>query len=245
MAETFVLVHGAWHGAWCWAGVMGELRRRGHRAYAVDLPGRPGNPRPHSQVNRRVWVDAVVEAIARLELAEVVLAGHSMGGLTITGVCLEIPERIKRVIYLTALVPPETGSLADEMPSLLTPAMGASMQNSADGLSSTMGIEYFRSAFLQDGSRDLQDFVYAALVPEAMAPIADPVPMRDFHSLGIPASYVICEDDQVFGDPKKWHPGFSGRLRKPSTRVLKNCGHELMFTRPVETAHALIELAAD
>ena len=45
MAENFVLVHGAWHGAWCWAGVIAALEREGHRAYAVDLPGRPGNDR--------------------------------------------------------------------------------------------------------------------------------------------------------------------------------------------------------
>ena len=125
MSETFVLVHGAWHGAWCWTGVMGELERNGHRAYALDLPGRWTSPLPHAQVNRNVWVDAVVKFIEDRDLRNVALAGHSMGGLTISGVALKIPRRVKRVIYVTALVPPDEGSLADEFPRLIGPAIGA------------------------------------------------------------------------------------------------------------------------
>lgn len=72
--------------------------------------------------------------------------------------------------------------------------------------------------------------------------MTEPVPTRNFNNLGIPASYVICEDDLVFGDPRLWHPRFSSRLKNPTTRSIK-AGHELMFTKPVETAQALIELA--
>ncbi len=67
-------------------------------------------------------------------------------------------------------------------------------------------------------------------------------PMKQFHQLDLPTSYVICEDDLVAGDPKKWHPGQSQRLRNPTTRSLK-AGHELMFTQPVECAGALMDLA--
>ncbi len=117
------------------------------------------------------------------------------------------------------------------------------MEQIDGGMSSIVGAEYFRQAFMQDASRDLQDFVFAALVPEAMLPMTDRVPMKDFYGLDIPTSYVICEDDRVLEDPAAWHLGFSGRLRSPTTKSLKCCGHELMFTQPVATAHALIELA--
>jgi pimeloyl-ACP methyl ester carboxylesterase len=244
MPETFVLIHGAWHGAWCWTGVMAELERMGHRVYALDLPGRWSSPMPHAKINRHVWVETVVKSIEQHDLRNVVLVGHSMGGVTITGVSLKIPRRLKRVIYVTALVPPEEGSLADEFPRLLTPAFANAMRQIDGGVSTTMDSDYFRSNFIQDASRDLQDFVYAALVPEAMPPMNDPVPMREFHALGLPTSYVICEDDLVWGDPKVWHPGFSSRLLNPTTRSLTG-GHELMFTKPVTTAHALVELARD
>jgi pimeloyl-ACP methyl ester carboxylesterase len=221
---------------------MAELERMGHRAYAVDLPGRWSNPLPHAQINRHVWADAAVKLIEERGLHDVVLAGHSMGGLTISGAALKIPQRLKRVIYVTALVPPEEGSLADEFLGIATPAVTAAMQPIGGGLSSKVESGYFRSNFIQDASRDLQDFVEAALVPEAMLPMGDPVPMKELHALGLPTSYIICEDDLVFGDPKVWHPGFSGRLRNATTASLK-CGHELMFTQPRQTAHALADLS--
>jgi pimeloyl-ACP methyl ester carboxylesterase len=222
---------------------MGELNRAGHRSIALDLPGRWTNPMPHAKVNRHVWADAVVKLIEERDLRDVVLVGHSMGGLTITGVGLKIPRRLQRLVYVTALVPPEEGSLADEM-TTAPPDMIAALKPLDGGISTTMEDAYFRSNFIQDAPRGLQDFVQAALMPEAMGPIADPVPMKEFRALGIPTSYVICEDDLVFGDPAMWHPRYSSRLDRPTTRSL-NCGHELMFTQPVATAHALIELAAD
>jgi pimeloyl-ACP methyl ester carboxylesterase len=119
--DNFVLVHGAWHGAWCWAAVMAELERHGHRAFAMDLPGRGISPLPHTKVTREAWVDSVVRLIEDRDLKNLVLAGHSMGGLTISGVALKIPKRIKRVIYVTALVPPEDGSVGDDIAAHMTP----------------------------------------------------------------------------------------------------------------------------
>ena len=242
MADNFVLIHGAWHGAWCWAAVIRQLELGGDRAFAIDLPGRGAHPMPHASVTRAAWVDAVVRAIEERDLREVVLAGHSLGGVTISGVALRIPKRLKRVIYVTALVPPEEGTLQDDFARLRSPEAAASMQQIDSGISSMIDRGFFRSHFIQDASPDLQDFVYAALVPEAMNITAEATPMREFHALDLPTSYVICEDDLAFDDPKKWHPYFSSRLRNPTTRSLK-CGHELMFTRPVECAHALVELA--
>jgi pimeloyl-ACP methyl ester carboxylesterase len=244
MSDTFLLVHGAWHGAWCWTSVMGELERMGHRAYAIDLPGRWSSPLPHAQVTRQAWVDAVARFIEERDLRDVILAGHSLGGLTITGVGLKLPRRIKRLIYVTALVPPDEGSLADDMARHMSPVMQDALKPIDGGISALLEPGHFREAFIQDASRDLQDFVYAAMVPEAMAPMAEPVPRREFHALRLPLSYVICENDIVWGDPKVWHPGMSGRLRNPTSRSIK-CGHELMFTQPVATARALAELARD
>ncbi len=94
MAETFVLVHGAWHGAWCWAAVINQLEKLGDRAYAVDLPGHGMNQADRSKVTLQSYVDSVAEFIERHDLKNVVLAGHSLGGLTIPGVAAKIPARI-------------------------------------------------------------------------------------------------------------------------------------------------------
>ena len=217
MAENFVLVHGAWHGGWCWASVMRQLEIHGHRAFALDLAGRGNNPVDHAKVTRSLWVDDVIRLIDQHNLKDVVLAGHSLGGLTISGVAVKIPQRLKRVIYVTALVPPEDMTLMEDFAAnMMTPETAAAMQEANGGLSNTMEANYFRNHFMQDGSRDLQDFVLAALAPEAVGPLGEISPMKEFHKLDLPTSYVICEDDLVAGDPKKWHPGQSRRLRNPT-----------------------------
>jgi len=104
MTETFVLVHGAWHGGWCWAAVINQLERLGDRAYAVDLPGHGMNRADRAKVTLDSYVNSVAEFIERRDLKNVVLAGHSLGGLTIPGVAAKIPARIKRVVWVTAMV---------------------------------------------------------------------------------------------------------------------------------------------
>jgi pimeloyl-ACP methyl ester carboxylesterase len=74
MSETLVLVHGAWHGAWCWAGVIGQLEAAGDRAYAVDLPAHGANRLDPVLATRALYVDAVVRFIEERNLRNVVLA---------------------------------------------------------------------------------------------------------------------------------------------------------------------------
>jgi len=103
--------------------------------------------------------------------------------------------------------------------------------------------ERFRRYQLPDASRDLQDFVIAAIVPDQMAVLAEPTPMKDFYALDIPTSVVILEDDLAI-DPLRFHPLFTERLRNPTIRSIKS-GHGVMFTKPAELASAVVELAEE
>src|SRR5271166_2611142 len=104
MAENIVLVHGAWHGAFCWAAVINELGKHGDHTHAVDLPGNNGNPFERAKITLQTYVDSVVKFIETRDLHNVVLAGHSMAGLVMPGVAAKIPDRIKRVVFVTAMV---------------------------------------------------------------------------------------------------------------------------------------------
>ena len=103
---TFVLVHGACHGGWCWKRVAPLLRAAGHEAYTPTLTGL--GERVH-RLTRDVGIDTHVEDVVSVleceELRDVVLAGHSYGGMVITGVAERVPERIRHLVYLDALVP--------------------------------------------------------------------------------------------------------------------------------------------
>lgn len=107
---TFVLVHGAWHGGWCWAETEKELRALGHDTHALTLTGL--GERSHlasREVDADLHVQDVVNSLQWRELNEVVLVGHSYGGVVITGVAGQVPERLSALVYLDAMVPEQSG----------------------------------------------------------------------------------------------------------------------------------------
>jgi pimeloyl-ACP methyl ester carboxylesterase len=94
---TFVLVAGAWHGAWCWYKVAPLLEADGHTAVTVDLPSRGRDTTPITEVSLQVWRDHVVNVVDA-QPDPVVLAGHSRGGVVISEVAEHRPERIEAML---------------------------------------------------------------------------------------------------------------------------------------------------
>lgn len=106
--SDFVLVHGAWHGAWCWKRVLPALWRSGHRAFAVSLTG--VGERAHllsNEIRLQTHINDVMAVIEAEELQGAVLVGHSYAGMVITGVADQLKDasRLERLIYLDAIVP--------------------------------------------------------------------------------------------------------------------------------------------
>ena len=102
---TFVLVHGGFHGGWCWRDVATRLRSRGH---AVFTPTQTGCGERSHLLSKDITLDTFVDDIANVliweDLADVVLVGHSFGGIAVTGVADRMPERIRRLVYLDAAI---------------------------------------------------------------------------------------------------------------------------------------------
>lgn len=114
----FVLVHGGWHGGWCWREVAGRLRALGHEVHAPTLTGLGERVHLADAVDGPdTHVEDIVNVILWEELRDVVLVGHSYGGLIVTGVASLLPERIGHLIYLDAFVPEESRSPAAAMSS--------------------------------------------------------------------------------------------------------------------------------
>ena len=97
----FVLIHGGYHGAWCWDRLTPELEELGHQAVAIDLPG--CNERVEEPASLKSWRGALRDVIEEGD----VLVGHSMGGFAISLGADEVPDKIGRLIYLSAAVPIE------------------------------------------------------------------------------------------------------------------------------------------
>jgi pimeloyl-ACP methyl ester carboxylesterase len=103
---NFVLVHGAWHGAWCWRDVLPHLHRAGHRAFAVTLTGL--GDRAHllsASIGLETHIQDVMATLEAEELQQVVLVGHSYAGMLITAVADRMPQRLSHLVYVDAVVP--------------------------------------------------------------------------------------------------------------------------------------------
>lgn len=113
---TFVLVHGGWHGGWCWDKVATILRREGHSVFAPSLTGLA--ERSHL-IDTVTGPETHVEDISNLirfhDLRDITLVGHSYGGIIITGVASQLTECINRLVYIDAFVPTQSGMAANKM----------------------------------------------------------------------------------------------------------------------------------
>jgi pimeloyl-ACP methyl ester carboxylesterase len=130
---NFVLVHGAWHGGWCWRRVVDALQAQGHRTHAVTLTG--VGERAHllsSLITLETHIADVANAIEAEELQDVVLAVHSYAGLIGTAIADRMPQRLRHLVYVDAVVPKPGESWSSTHASATREARLAAAQASAD-----------------------------------------------------------------------------------------------------------------
>lgn len=115
--STFVLVHGAWHGSWCWKRVRRELQNRGHEVFTPTLTGVADRSHLLSpEVTLETHILDVANLIEWEELEDVVLCGHSYAGAVIAGVADRLPRRIRSLVYLDAFIPENGQCLSKNIP---------------------------------------------------------------------------------------------------------------------------------
>ena len=231
MPKTFVLLHGAWHGGWCWERVAGPLRARGHR---VTTPTQSGlGERRHlmsDQLSLETFTDDLVNHILFEGLTEVVLVGHSFGGNAVSGAAERIPERLARIVYLDCTIFRGGERLIDHMsPGKLRERVKA-FEASPDGISiDPPPAEVFGVLDPLD-----QAWVEARLTPHPISTMLAPLPITAKPGNGLPARYIACTDPL-------YHP--SERVR--DWAEILGCeaeeiatGHDAMVTAP----DALVEM---
>jgi pimeloyl-ACP methyl ester carboxylesterase len=195
---TFVLVHGAWHGGWCWHKIVARLEARGHKVFAPDMPGHGIDRTPIEQVT----LDSIAAKIAGVVSAQdepVVLVGHSYGGTVITQAAELCARRIRALVYLTAFLIPNgqttLAAAADDPQSLV----GPNIQFSPDGKTGTFNPAALRETFYGDCSEEDVALARLALVPEGIAGFAAPVRVTAQNWGRIARTYIECVRDRAIG----------------------------------------------
>lgn len=224
---TFALVHAAWHGPWCWAAIARELKERGHRAVAVELPCED------TDAGASAYAEVVLEALT-YEEGDVVLVGHSLGGLTIPLVAERRP--VSRLVFVCALLPEPGRSWEEQLrddPEILAGGF--------DGLAvDELGRSYWRDreaatqTLYHDVPRDVAEGVAARLRRQARAPYAERCPLR--RPPDVECDYIVARDDRVLST--SWARRAAQERLGIEAQELPG-GHSPFLSRPATLAQLL------
>jgi len=201
--KRIILVHGAGHGAWCWEELGPLLAADGFDVVAIDLPGLGADRTPPREVTLDGYRAAVVDAVVAAP-EPVTLVGHSMGGIPISLAAETEPQRIKRLIYLAALMPKDGERLTDLVQADRNPsaARTAAPWNQTDALE--LDPHMAREIFYNTCSAERAQRAAAQLRPQATRPMYEPVRLSAARWGRVPKTYIVCELDQAL-PPSKQH----------------------------------------
>jgi pimeloyl-ACP methyl ester carboxylesterase len=239
MVSKYVLVHGAWHGSWCWEKVVPLLRQAGHQVETLDLPGHGQDRTPIREITLAAYTKHVCETLDA-QAEPVILVGHSMGGIVITQVAEERPENIQTLVYLTAFLPQNGESLLQiartNSDSLLTPNL---MVNEEQGYLTFKERAPLKEIFYADCPDEVVARAKSLLVRQAIAPMATPVRITAEHFGRVPRVYIECLRDRTIS------PSIQKMMymATPCQTILSmETSHSPFFSAPQELALHLTSL---
>jgi pimeloyl-ACP methyl ester carboxylesterase len=234
---TFVLVHGAWHGGWCWQKLVPFLEAAGHSVYAPTLTGLAERA---SELSPDVGLDTHIQDIVGLlvnqDLHGVVLVGHSYGGMVITGVVDQAPERIAHLVYLDTFVPRDGEAMVDVSPIVIWLLR---KQAQGDGWRLASRGDYGVT------TEPDRSWVLSKVTPQPLKTLEQPLHLKNPAIVSTkPRTHIDCTSSGfVFSllrhllAPRALPPREAGwRLRTLPT------GHDAMITAPRELADLLPEV---
>ena len=234
MPQTFVLVHGAWHGGWCWRRVADLLRAKRHKVFTPTLTGL--GERSHllrAGINVSTHVTDVINTIKWEGLSGVVLCGHSYGGMVVSGVAEQIADKIASIVFLDAFVPQNGDSTVQITGPAVRDALKAATERG------DLGVPPRPAAAFLVNEKD-QAWVDAMCVPQPVGCFTEAMTITG-------ASERIAKKSYIRAGAYP-NPGFDAALARvkadKSWRVYSvPCGHDVMVDMPERLTEILEEVA--
>jgi pimeloyl-ACP methyl ester carboxylesterase len=237
---TFLLVHGAWHGGWCFDRLVPLLEARGHVVAAPTLPGMGGTERELAGTTLDRWA-AFITAQARALPGPVILVGHSRAGIAISAAAEHDPGVFAALVYLTAFLVPPGQSMFDARESFpRDPVFEGGLSEAARGAALAISREAAIPSFYGDCAPADQDWAAARLVPEPIAPMVTPLSLSDARYGSVPRHYVECTLDRAI--PIAQQRGMQAAQPCASVTTLES-DHSPFLGMPERLAQALHEIS--
>jgi pimeloyl-ACP methyl ester carboxylesterase len=231
-----VLVHGAWHGAWCWKYVVDQLRSMQHTVFTPTLTGL-GEKR--HLMSRNITLNTFTSDVSNLlemeDLSEVVLVGHSFGGSPVSGTADRLAERIKHVVYLDSMIVQPGKTPFDA----LTPEAVAIRIKLAQDSSGGLSLPAPPADAFGINNESQAKWVGSRLTPHPLSSFMSPLEILGPVGNGLPCTYIGCVDPAygALNASREWAKA-QGHFRYLEMQT----GHDAMVTAPAELAKLLVEL---
>ncbi len=244
--RDIMLVHGAWHGGWCWDQVRPMLEEAGHRVFTPTLTGLGERADELSaQVGLDTHIADIMEVITANDLNDFVLCGHSYGGMVITGVADALKSRIAHVVYLDAALPKN----GETMLSYGEPRPQASIDGAIAAMTAMapdgVGIGVFPPSFLGiPEDHPLHDWVAERLTPHPLKTWLDPISLKSGGPHRLVRTYVHCNEPPLAQTQFGWLYRELQSDAEWNTLTLAT-GHDAMVSDPEGVAKILLVAATN
>jgi pimeloyl-ACP methyl ester carboxylesterase len=240
---TFILIHGSWHGGWCFDHVADALRAAGHDVIAPDLPGMGGDEATLRAVSLQGWADFAVALCRDAGQRPVILAGHSRGGLVVSQAAETAPDAIDALVYICAMMLPDGMARAQfktlEGPN---PAFDAIISPLFGGAGTVVDPARAGAIFAQLSPRADVEQAMARLVAEPHAPRSTPLRLTPARFGSLPRHYIECLHDKTIAITSQRRM----QAMVPGAMVTSlDADHSPFFSRPEELTAALLAAIPD
>jgi pimeloyl-ACP methyl ester carboxylesterase len=232
--KTFVLVHGAWHGGWCWRRVSDLLEKKGHKVFSPTMTGL--GERSHlldAKINLATHVTDIVNVIKWESLNDIVLVGHSYAGIIISGVAEELREAIGSIVFLDAFVPENGDNLAAKASQPVRESIAAAVEKGETVMKPVS------AAVFRVNEKD-RGWVDAMCTPHPLATFTDKITITGARERIAKKAYIRAK-----GYPSIPFDSAQERLKATdSWRIYEvPCGHDVMVDMPERLTEILLEVA--
>jgi len=237
--SRFILVHGAWMGAWCWDRVAKELRESGHEVFTPELPGHGEDQTPLAAISLAAYVDTV-GAVLKPGVGRSVIVGHSMAGVVISELAEQMPDKISALVYVAAYLLKSGESITAASQSATDSLVGPNMVPAPDWSTISINPEGLKDVFAADASDADVARIHRFARPEPSAPFNETVAVTPERFGQVRKYYITTAQDRAVT------PMLQNKMldATPCEQVFAmSTSHTPFFAAPKELAEKLARIA--
>lgn len=230
ISKTIIFIHGAFHGAWCWDKTIEYLEGKGLNCHAIELDY-------SASKNLTDFANQITNYIASNNLSNTVLVGHSLGGISLQLVTQQLPDKINKLIFLSALVLEDKQSVIDGF-SQQTKEYYTKLFEDQDKF--IAGFEVAKDRFFNDIEEDEAKEHYKRLREQPKASYLERPNLKRFYELldELDCTYIVCQKDKAFNEERQLE--FAQRLGAKVEKI--DTGHEAMLVDPQGLSDIIIKI---